>query len=65
VTTRFDRQELLLAMERLHSGPDFLGIAARVFDNYLGERLRGASSAAAWVITENTIRSTDAWRGEP
>jgi hypothetical protein len=43
-------------------GPDFLGIAAWVFDIYLGERLRGSSPNAAWVILENSIRSTDEWR---
>jgi hypothetical protein len=43
-------------------GPDFLGIAAWVFDVYLGERLRGSSPTAAWVILENSIRATDEWR---
>jgi hypothetical protein len=43
-------------------GPDFLGIAAWVFDVYLSERLRGSSAAASWTITENAIRSTDEWR---
>jgi hypothetical protein len=42
-------------------GPDFLGIAAWVFDIYLGERLRGSSPNAAWVILENSIRATDEW----
>ena len=43
-------------------GPDFLGIAAWVFEVYLGERLRGSSPTAAWVILENSIRATDEWR---
>jgi hypothetical protein len=43
-------------------GPDFLGIAAWIFDVYLNERLRGASPNAAWQLTENAIRATDEWR---
>jgi Astacin (Peptidase family M12A) len=43
-------------------GPDFLGIAAWVFDIYLNERLRGTSPTAAWVVLENSIRATDEWR---
>jgi hypothetical protein len=43
-------------------GPDFLGIAAWIFDVYLSERLRGASANAAWQLTENAIRATDEWR---
>jgi hypothetical protein len=43
-------------------GPDFLGIAAWIFDVYLNERLSGASPNAAWVLTENAIRNTDEWR---
>ena len=43
-------------------GPDFLGIAAWIFDVYLNERLRGTSPTAAWVILENSIRATDEWR---
>ena len=46
----------------ISGGPDFLGIAAWVFDIYLGERLRGSSATAAWVILENSIRATDEWR---
>jgi hypothetical protein len=45
-------------------GPDFLGIATWIFDVYLNERLRGISSSAAWVVTENAIRTTDEWRGK-
>lgn len=45
-------------------GPDFLGIAAWIFDIYLKERLSGSSPNAAWVITENAIRATDEWRGK-
>lgn len=45
-------------------GPDFLGIAAWVFDIYLSERLRGTSATAAWVILENAIRATDEWRAK-
>jgi hypothetical protein len=43
-------------------GPDFLGIAAWVFDVYLNERLRGTSPTAAWLVLENSIRATDEWR---
>jgi hypothetical protein len=46
----------------ISGGPDFLGIAAWVFDVYLNERLRGTSSTAAWVVLENSIRNTDEWR---
>jgi hypothetical protein len=45
-------------------GPDFLGIAAWIFDIYLKERLNGSSPNAAWFITENAIRATDEWRGK-
>jgi hypothetical protein len=45
-------------------GPDFLGIAAWVFDVYLNQRLSGASANAAWVLTENAIRATDEWRAK-
>jgi hypothetical protein len=45
-------------------GPDFLGIAAWIFDIYLRERLNGSSPNAAWVITENAIRATDEWRSK-
>ena len=45
-------------------GPDFLGIAAWVFDVYLNERLRGTSPNAAWQMLENTIRATDEWRSK-
>jgi hypothetical protein len=45
-------------------GPDFLGIAAWVFDVYLNERLRGTSPNAAWQMLENTIRVTDEWRSK-
>ncbi len=43
-------------------GPDFLGIAAWIFDVYLNERLSGTSATAAWTLTENAIRATDEWR---
>jgi hypothetical protein len=43
-------------------GPDFLGIATWIFNVYLNQRLTGASSTAAWVVTENAIRATDEWR---
>jgi hypothetical protein len=43
-------------------GPDFLGIAAWIFDVYLTERLNGTSPNAAWLLTENAIRATDEWR---
>jgi hypothetical protein len=45
-------------------GPDFLGIAAWLFDIYLNQRLTGASPNAAWIITENAIRATDEWRSK-
>ena len=45
-------------------GPDFLGIAAWIFDVYLSQRLSGASANAAWVLTENAIRATDEWRSK-
>jgi Astacin (Peptidase family M12A) len=46
----------------ISGGPDFLGIAAWIFDVYLNERLRGTSPTASWVILENSIRATDEWR---
>jgi hypothetical protein len=45
-------------------GPDFLGIATWIFDVYLNQRLTGASTAAAWTMTENAIRATDEWRSK-
>lgn len=43
-------------------GPDFLGIAAWVFDVYLNERLSGASREVAWTRVVRTIEQTDEWR---
>jgi len=43
-------------------GPDFLGIAAWIFDIYLNGRLQGASPNAAWVQVVNAIQATDEWR---
>jgi hypothetical protein len=51
-------------MDSRSGGPDFLGIAAWVFDVYLNERLRGTSPNAAWQILENSIRATDEWRSK-
>ena len=45
-------------------GPDFLGIAAWIFDIYLNERLAGISPNGAWTVTENAIRATNEWRGK-
>ena len=45
-------------------GPDFLGIAAWVFDVYLNERLHGTSPNAAWQVLENSIQATDEWRSK-
>jgi len=46
----------------ISGGPDFLGIAAWIFDVYLNQRLSGGSPNAAWAATENSIRATDEWR---
>lgn len=46
----------------INGGPDFLGIAAWVFDVYLNERLSGGSSNVAWQRVVNAIQATDEWR---
>lgn len=46
----------------LSGGPDFLGIAAWIFDIYLNERLIGSSPDVAWTRVVNAIRSTDEWK---
>jgi hypothetical protein len=46
----------------ISGGPDFLGIAAWIFDVYLNQRLTGATPTSAWVVTENAIRSSEEWR---
>ena len=46
----------------INGGPDFLGIAAWVFDVYLNERLSGGSSTVAWTRVVNAIQATDEWR---
>jgi hypothetical protein len=43
-------------------GPDFLGIAAWIFDVYLNQRLTGATPTSAWIVTENAIRDSEEWR---
>jgi astacin (peptidase family M12A) len=43
-------------------GPDFLGIAAWIFDIYLSQRSTGATPNAAWIVTENAIRASEEWR---
>jgi hypothetical protein len=45
-------------------GPDFLGIAAWMFDVYLNERLSGASATVAWTRATDAIRATDEWRSK-
>ena len=45
-------------------GPDFLGIAAWIFDVYLNERLRGGSATVAWQRVVNAIQATPEWRGK-
>lgn len=46
----------------INGGPDFLGIAAWVFDVYLNERLSGGSSTVAWQRVVNAIQATDEWK---
>lgn len=46
----------------INGGPDFLGIAAWVFDVYLNERLSGGSSTVAWTRVVNAIQATDEWK---
>lgn len=75
---QLDRGEYLLAMERLDEAyrtellrsnglsiggrPDFLGIAAWIFDVYLNSRLRGASPDQAWASVLSAIRASDEYR---
>jgi len=78
--TRFDRADMLLAMERLdgfyvsrmglqrpqglsiNGRPDFLGIAAWIFDIYLPARSAGFSTQGAFDIVVASITRTDEWR---
>ncbi len=46
----------------IRGGPDFLGIAAWLFDVYLNERLSGGSPNVAWIKMTDAIRATDEWR---
>ncbi len=48
----------------ISGGPDFLGIAAWLFDFYLNERLSGGSPTVAWNRVENAIRNTEEWRSK-
>ena len=48
----------------ISGGPDFLGIAAWVFDVYLSERLSGGSSTLAWTRVVNAIQSTQEWKSK-
>lgn len=41
--------------------PDFLGIAAWVFDVYLNARIAGQGPEAAWAAVEANIRGSDEW----
>jgi hypothetical protein len=76
----FDRAEFLGALQRLDTfyasaeclqrpnglsiadGPDFLGIAAWIFEVYLSERLSGGSLTVAWTRVVNAIQATDEWK---
>jgi hypothetical protein len=46
----------------LNGAPDFLGIAAWVFDVYLNARLNGQSAQSAWDRVVDGIEATDEWR---
>jgi hypothetical protein len=75
---QLDRGEYLGAMARLDEAyktellrpdglsiggrPDFLGIAAWIFDVYLNERLRGESQEKAWELVLRAIRDSDEYR---
>ena len=48
----------------ISGGPDFLGIAAWVFDVYLNERLSGGSPTVAWQRVVNAIQGTPEWRSK-
>jgi hypothetical protein len=48
----------------LRVGPDFLGIAAWVFDVHLNERLSGGSPTVAWTRVVNAIQSTPEWQSK-
>lgn len=48
----------------INGGPDFLGIAAWVFDIYLNERLSGGSSTVAWQRVVNAIQATAEWKAK-
>jgi hypothetical protein len=75
---QLDRGEYLAAMARLDEAyrtellrpdglslggrPDFLGIAAWIFDVYLNERLRGEHPEKAWELVLRAIRDSDEYR---
>jgi hypothetical protein len=46
----------------IDAAPDFLGIAAWIFDVYLNARLEGRSPDAAWADVVRGIQATDEWR---
>ena len=46
----------------IDGAPDFLGIAAWIFDVYLNARLAGRSSDVAWSEVVANIRNSDEWK---
>ena len=48
----------------ISGGPDFLGIAAWIFDVYLSERLSGGSPTVAWTRVVNAIQDTQEWKSK-
>ena len=46
----------------INGAPDFLGIAAWIFDVYLNARLAGRSSDAAWAEVVKNIQASDEWK---
>jgi len=48
----------------ISGGPDFLGIAAWIFDVYLNERLSGGSTTVAWQRVVNAIQGTQEWKSK-
>jgi tartrate-resistant acid phosphatase type 5 len=48
----------------IDSAPDFLGIAAWVFDVYLNARFGGAAVDAAWTLVVQNIEASEEWRAK-
>jgi Calcineurin-like phosphoesterase len=48
----------------IDGAPDFLGIAAWIFDVYLNQRLAGRTTEAAWAEVVRNIQASEEWKAK-